>query len=49
MPDRFYQYTMIDEASRVRFLYPYREQRSYSTIDFVKRAFAYFGYRPQII
>ena len=49
MPDQFYQYTMIDEASRERFIYPYREQSSYSTIDFVKRAIAYFGYQPKII
>ena len=49
MPDKFYQYTMIDEASRERFIYPYLEQSSYSTIDFVKRAIAYFGYKPQII
>lgn len=49
MPDKFYQYTMIDEASRERFIYPYREQSSYSTIDFVKRAIAYFGYSPEII
>lgn len=49
MPDKFYQYTMIDEASRERFIYPYREQSSYSTIDFVKRAITYFGYRPEII
>lgn len=49
MPDKFFQYTMIDEASRERFIYPYREQSSYSTIDFVKRAIAYFGYTPQTI
>lgn len=48
-PDKFYQYTMIDEASRERFIYPYREQSSYSTIDFVKRAIAYFGYQPETI
>lgn len=47
--DRFYQYTMIDEATRERFIYPYREQSGYSTVDFVKRAIAYFGYAPQII
>ena len=46
---KFYQYTIIDEASRERFIYPYMEQSSYSTIDFVKRAIAYFGYAPQII
>ena len=46
VPDKFYQYTVIDEASRERFIYPYREQSSYSTIDFIKRAIAYFGYKP---
>lgn len=48
-PDRFYQYTIIDEASRERFIYPYKEQTSHSTIDFVKRAILYFGYTPQKI
>ena len=47
--DKFYQYTIIDEASRERFIYPYKEQSSYSTIDFVKRAIAYFGYKPKTI
>ena len=47
--DKFYQYTMIDEATRERFIYPYKEQSSYSTIDFVKRAIAYFGYVPKCI
>lgn len=46
---RYYQYTMIDEASRERFIYPYLEQSSYSTVDFVKRAIAYFNYQPKII
>lgn len=46
---KFYQYTIIDEASRERFIYPYQEQSSYSTIDFVKRAIVYFGYQPKII
>lgn len=48
-PDKFYQYTVIDEASRERFIYPYKEQSTYSTIDFVKRAIIYFGYKPKII
>lgn len=46
---KFYQYTMIDEASRERFIYPYKEQSSFSTIDFVKRAIVYFRYQPKII
>lgn len=49
LPDKFYQYTIIDEASRERFIYPYKEQSSYSTVDFVKRAIVYFGYKPEII
>lgn len=49
VPDKFYQYTVIDEASRERFIYPYKEQSSYSTIDFLKRAVTYFGYKPQIL
>ena len=47
--EKFYQYTMIDEASRERFIFPYKEQSSYSTVDFVKRAIVYFGYAPEII
>lgn len=47
--EKFYQYTIIDEASRERFIYPYREQSSYSTVDFIKRAITYFGYKPLII
>lgn len=49
IPDKFYQYTVIDEASRERFIYPYREQSSYSTNDFIKRAIKHFGYAPKII
>ena len=49
IPDKFYQYTVIDEASRERFIYPYREQSSFSTVDFMKSAILYFGYSPKII
>ena len=44
--EKFYQYTVIDEASRERFIYPYKEHSSYSTIDFLKRAIIYFEYKP---
>lgn len=47
--EKFYQYTMIEEASRERFIYAYKESSSYSTVDFVKRAIIYFGYAPEII
>ena len=40
---------MIDEASRERFIYAYKEQSSYSTIDFTKRAIIFFGYAPETI
>lgn len=46
---RFYQYTIIDEASRERFIYPFKEASSYSTVEFVKRAIIYFGYAPNEI
>ena len=46
---KYYQYTIIDEASRERFIYPYQELSSYSTIDFIKRAIVYFGYIPKCI
>ena len=47
--DKFYQYTMLEEASRERFIFAYKEQSSYSTVDFVKRAIIYFGYAPETI
>lgn len=47
--EQHYQYTMIEEADRVRFIWPYREQSGYSTTDFVQRAIAFFGYKPEII
>lgn len=46
---RYYQYTIIDEASRERFIYSYLEHSSYSTIDFLYRSICYFGYVPKII
>ena len=47
--EKFYQYTVLDEASRERFLYAYRENSSYSTVDFVQRAIIHFGYAPGMI
>ena len=38
----FFQYTIIEEASRKRFIYAYKEQSSFSTVDFVKRAITFF-------
>lgn len=46
---KLYQYTIIDEATRERFLFPYIEHNVSSTLDFVKRAITYFGYVPEIM
>ncbi|MBQ3335322.1 MAG: transposase [Eubacteriaceae bacterium] len=46
---KFYQYTMIDEASRERFIYLFPEYGSFYTVQFVKLAIAHFGYQPKII
>lgn len=46
---KFYQYTIIDECTRERFIYAYKEQCADSTIDFVQRAIIHFGYIPKII
>lgn len=46
---KFYQYTVIEEASRKRFIYAYEEQSSFSTIDFLRRAITFFGYAPNIL
>ena len=45
----FFQYTVIDEATRERFIYAYEELTAMNTIDFLTRAFLYFGYKPKII
>lgn len=47
--EKFYQYSMIEEADRERFIYAYNELSSYSTVDFVQRAIAHFGYAPDVI
>jgi hypothetical protein len=44
--DRWYQYTILDEAGRERFLYHYREHSTHSTVDFLRRAFIAIGYIP---
>lgn len=49
IPQKFYQYTVIDEASRERFIYPYEEHSGYTTCDFLLRAIDYFGYIPKTL
>lgn len=45
----FYQYTVLDECTRERFIYAYDEQCASSTIDFTMRAILFFGYIPKTI
>lgn len=45
----FCQYTIIDEATRQRYLYAYEEYSARNTVDFLKRAIRYFGYKPKVI
>jgi hypothetical protein len=46
---KLYQYTIIDEATRERFMFPYLEHNGWSSQDFTKRAMVYFGYLPETI
>ena len=39
---KLYQYTAIDEFSRLRYLAAYDEQSTYSSADFLKKAYAFF-------
>ncbi|GAA0055216.1 DDE-type integrase/transposase/recombinase [Streptococcus canis] len=40
---------MMDEASRERLIFPFKEQSSHSTVLFVKMTIKHFGYKSQII
>ena len=42
---KLYQYTAIDEYTRLRFLYGYEEQSTYSSADFAQRAVKWFKRR----
>jgi hypothetical protein len=39
---KLYQYTAIDEYTRLRYLGAYEEQSTYSSANFLKKAYAYF-------
>ena len=41
---RLYQYTAIDEFTRLRFLAAYPEQSTYSSADFLKKLFKWYGF-----
>jgi transposase InsO family protein len=46
---KLYQYTIIDMTTNRVFRYGYDQHCADSTIDFVKRAIAYFGYLPKVV
>jgi len=46
---RFYQYTILDEASRKRFLYFCEEHSMYETVNAMRGAIEFFGYSPKIL
>ena len=47
--ERYYQYTVIDEATRKRYIRAYKEQSQESTVDFIIRAIKFFRYKPRMI
>lgn len=47
--EKFYQYIVLDEASRERFIDHYDQYNSTVTCDFIQRAILYFNYQPKII
>ena len=42
---KLYQYTAIDECTRIRFLYGYEEQSTYASADFAERAVKWYKKR----
>jgi transposase InsO family protein len=46
---KLYQYTIIDMTTNRVFRWGYDKHDAQSTVDFIKRAIAYFGYLPKVI
>ena len=46
---RYYQYTVLDEASRKRFLYFAAEHSMYESRNALEKAIAFFGYAPKVL
>jgi transposase len=46
---RLFQYTAIDEYSRLRYLAAYEEQSTYSSADFLNKAVAFFARRGVVV
>jgi len=46
---RLFQYTAMDEKTRLRYLHHYDEQSTFSSADFARRAMAYFKKRGIVV
>lgn len=46
---RMYQWTAIDECTRLRFVYGYWEHTPENSVDFIRRARAFFGFKIQTV
>ncbi|MCL2598642.1 MAG: integrase core domain-containing protein [Firmicutes bacterium] len=46
---KYYQYSMIDEADRVAFVYIYVHHGAEESVDFISRAIKFYGYTPDCI
>jgi transposase InsO family protein len=46
---QFYQYTILDECSRKRFLYYTKEHSMYETVKALKKSIEFFGFKPLIL
>jgi len=47
--ERWFQFGIVDEATREAFAYPYKAQNADNSVDFDKRAFVALGYIPAIL
>lgn len=46
---RLYQWTAIDECTRLRFVYGYEEHTPENSVDFIRRAQKYFSFKIQTV
>lgn len=49
LKERFYQYTAIDEYSRFRFIMPFKEQSTYSSVQFLNALIKAFPFKIECI
>lgn len=47
--NKYYQYTILDECSRKRFLYFTNEHSMYETVKAIKKAIDFFVFKPKVL